>query len=158
MWTFRLLLAECRSIEANARGRIWLLRSDLPETRTARRAIPPSIREQVMSQITEERLMTIADRSTTLGMPVDTLCGWRHRGEGPTGYRIGRHVRYRRSAVEAWLERNNRPAVALLTGIGAWPTSSAVTAGNPAIFRGVLAPVQHFGCPMMASLAFSTRP
>jgi excisionase family DNA binding protein len=58
-----------------------------------------------MSQTAEERLMTIVDLSTMLGVPVDTLHGWRHRGEGPTGYRIGRHVRYRRSAVEAWLEQ-----------------------------------------------------
>ena len=28
----------------------------------------------------------------------------RCRGEGPPGYRIGRHIRYRRAAVEAWLE------------------------------------------------------
>jgi excisionase family DNA binding protein len=57
-----------------------------------------------MNQIAEERLMTIADLSTMLGVPVDTLYGWRHRGEGPRGYRVGRHVRYRRSSVEAWLE------------------------------------------------------
>lgn len=51
-----------------------------------------------------ERLLTIVDLSRMLGIPVDTLDGWRHRGEGPRGYRIGRHVRYRRAAVEAWLE------------------------------------------------------
>ena len=41
-----------------------------------------------------DRLMTITDLSEMLGVPVDTLYGWRHRGEGPEGYRIGRHVRY----------------------------------------------------------------
>jgi excisionase family DNA binding protein len=40
-----------------------------------------------------------------LGIPVDTLYGWRHRGLGPRGYRVGRHVRYRRSSVEAWLSQ-----------------------------------------------------
>ena len=35
-----------------------------------------------MSQIAVERLMTIADLSTMLGEPVDTLYGWRHRGDG----------------------------------------------------------------------------
>ena len=50
------------------------------------------------------RLLTIVELSDMLGIPVDTLYGWRQRGEGPQGYRIGRHVRYRRSAVEAWLE------------------------------------------------------
>jgi excisionase family DNA binding protein len=39
-----------------------------------------------------------------LSIPVDTLYGWRHRGEGLQGHRIGRHVRYRRTTVEAWLE------------------------------------------------------
>ncbi len=51
-----------------------------------------------------ERLLTIVELSEMLGIPVDTLYGWRHRGEGPQGYRIGRHVRYRRATVEAWLE------------------------------------------------------
>jgi excisionase family DNA binding protein len=73
-------------------------------THSSGRAISPTRREQVMNQIADERLMTIADLSAMLGVPVDTLYGWRHRGEGPTGYRIGRHVRYRRSSVEAWLE------------------------------------------------------
>jgi len=30
-----------------------------------------------------DRLMTITDLSEMLGVPVDTLYGWRHRGEGP---------------------------------------------------------------------------
>ena len=51
-----------------------------------------------------ERLMTLAEVSQLLGVPVATLYRWRHRGEGPTGYRIGRHVRYRRAVVEAWIE------------------------------------------------------
>lgn len=51
-----------------------------------------------------ERLMTLADLSEMLGVPVNTIYGWRSRGEGPPGYRVGRHVRYRRAAVDAWLE------------------------------------------------------
>jgi excisionase family DNA binding protein len=51
-----------------------------------------------------DRLLTIPDLSEMLGVPVDTLYGWRHRGEGRAGYRIGRHVRYRRAAVDAWLD------------------------------------------------------
>ena len=54
-----------------------------------------------MSEI--ERLMTLTDLSDMLGVPVTTLYGWRHRGEGPRGYRLGRHVRYRRVEVENWL-------------------------------------------------------
>ena len=48
--------------------------------------------------------MTLLEVSQLLGVPVATLYRWRHRGEGPTGYRIGRHVRYRRAVVEAWIE------------------------------------------------------
>lgn len=50
------------------------------------------------------RLMTLNEVSNLLGVPVATLYRWRHRGEGPPGYRIGRHVRYRRAAIEAWIE------------------------------------------------------
>ena len=38
-----------------------------------------------------------------LGVPVDTVYAWRHPGLGPAGYRIGRHVRFRRDEVEARL-------------------------------------------------------
>jgi excisionase family DNA binding protein len=51
-----------------------------------------------------EKLMTLPELAELLGVPVGTLYGWRHRGEGPPGYRIGRHVRYRRATVEAWIE------------------------------------------------------
>jgi excisionase family DNA binding protein len=51
-----------------------------------------------------ERLMTLLEVSQLLGVPVATLYRWRHCGEGPSDYRIGRHVRYRRAAVEAWIE------------------------------------------------------
>ncbi|HET9872269.1 MAG TPA: helix-turn-helix domain-containing protein [Propionibacteriaceae bacterium] len=51
-----------------------------------------------------EPLLTLLEVSELLSIPVTTLYAWRHRGEGPAGYRIGRHVRYRLSAVEAWLE------------------------------------------------------
>ena len=58
-----------------------------------------------MTTTDSERLMTIRELSAMLGVPIDTLYGWRHRGVGPAGYRIGRHVRYRRATVEAWLAR-----------------------------------------------------
>ena len=59
-------------------------------------------RKEMINEL--DRLMTITDLSEMLGVPVDTLYGWRQRGEGPEGYRIGRHVRYRRAPVEAWLD------------------------------------------------------
>lgn len=53
----------------------------------------------------DERLMTLSEVAEMLGVPPSTLYAWRYRGDGPSGYRIGRHVRYRRAKVEAWLER-----------------------------------------------------
>lgn len=51
------------------------------------------------------QLMTINEVATMLQIPVGTMYQWRHRGLGPAGLRIGRHVRYRLSDVEAWLAR-----------------------------------------------------
>lgn len=38
-----------------------------------------------------------------LGVPVRSVYNWRHTGQGPVAHRAGRHLRYRRSDVEAWL-------------------------------------------------------
>lgn len=53
---------------------------------------------------TTQPLMTMADVAELLRIPVDTLYAWRHRRIGPAGYRVGRHVRFRRSDVERWLQ------------------------------------------------------
>ncbi len=51
-----------------------------------------------------DRSMTLAELAELLCVPVGTLYQWRHRGEGPPGHRIGRHIRYRRSVVDAWID------------------------------------------------------
>jgi excisionase family DNA binding protein len=38
-----------------------------------------------------------------LGVPVSTIRDWRYRGLGPTGLKLGRHVRYPIEEVERWL-------------------------------------------------------
>jgi excisionase family DNA binding protein len=48
--------------------------------------------------------MSIADLATYLDVPVATIYRWRYRRQGPLGYRIGRHVRYRTDDIERWLE------------------------------------------------------
>jgi excisionase family DNA binding protein len=52
-----------------------------------------------------DKLMSPTDVSEMLGIPVHTLYRWRYKGDGAAGYRVGRHVRYRREAVDAWLEQ-----------------------------------------------------
>ncbi len=42
--------------------------------------------------------------SAYLDVPVGTLTQWRYRGLGPKFLKVGRHVRYRREDVLAWLE------------------------------------------------------
>ncbi|HZJ06752.1 MAG TPA: helix-turn-helix domain-containing protein [Nocardioidaceae bacterium] len=49
------------------------------------------------------KLLTPEDVSDLLGIPVKTLANWRSERVGPLPLRIGCHVRYRSSDVEAWL-------------------------------------------------------
>jgi predicted DNA-binding transcriptional regulator AlpA len=42
--------------------------------------------------------------SAETGIPVGTLQQWRYLGRGPAYIKLGQHVRYRRSDVDAWLE------------------------------------------------------
>ncbi len=50
-----------------------------------------------------EPLLTTAEVSTYLQVPVATIHQWRHRGEGPPAYKVGRHLRWRLADVDAWL-------------------------------------------------------
>jgi predicted DNA-binding transcriptional regulator AlpA len=38
-----------------------------------------------------------------LDVPIATIYAWRYHGEGPPGFRVGRHLRYRWSDVEGWI-------------------------------------------------------
>lgn len=44
-----------------------------------------------------------------IGVPVRTVYAWRSRGLGPPGYKLGKHIRFRREDVEAWLEQHAEP-------------------------------------------------
>jgi excisionase family DNA binding protein len=52
-------------------------------------------------------LWTVHDVATFLGVPVGTIYHWRVRGEGPPAIRLGRHLRYDRAAVLAWVEHQS---------------------------------------------------
>ena len=52
---------------------------------------------------TRERLLTVQDLAKYLGVPASTLYAWRYRGQGPAGFRVGKHLRYRWSDVECWV-------------------------------------------------------
>ena len=63
--------------------------------------------------VAEDPLLNAEQVSQMLGgVPLTTLKRWRSERTGPAPLHIGRHVRYRRSAVEAWLAQKDREAAA----------------------------------------------
>ncbi|GGC03145.1 helix-turn-helix transcriptional regulator [Cellulomonas carbonis] len=50
------------------------------------------------------RLLTPTDLASRLGVPVRTIYAWRSKGEGPTGLRVGKHLRFREGDVDTWIE------------------------------------------------------
>lgn len=57
----------------------------------------------------ENRLVSPHELAALLGVPLATVYGWRSRGEGPLGFRLGRHVRFDIDDVEQWLDRCRDP-------------------------------------------------
>ena len=51
-----------------------------------------------------ERLWTVDDVATYLGVPAQTLYQWRYLQSGPPAYRVGRYLRYDPTALRSWLE------------------------------------------------------
>lgn len=60
-----------------------------------------------------DRLLSPAELAAYLGVPIATIYAWRHRRQGPPGFRAGRHLRYRLADVQRWitaqLEDTSRP-------------------------------------------------
>ena len=57
-----------------------------------------------------DRLLTVQDLAEYLGVPATTLYQWRYRRDGPLGFRVGRHIRYRLTDVTEWIERQSASA------------------------------------------------
>ena len=52
-----------------------------------------------------EPLIDVQQLADYLDVPVKTLYAWRYRGEGPVGFRAGKHLRYRRCDIQRWIEQ-----------------------------------------------------
>ena len=65
-----------------------------------------------------EPLMSIDALSELLGVPIKTIKDWRTKGEGPTAYKIGNHVRYAAADVRAWLEQCREQSAGIAPGYG----------------------------------------
>jgi excisionase family DNA binding protein len=48
-------------------------------------------------------LLSPADVAARLSVPVATPYTWRHRGEGPVFFRLGRHLRTTEADLDAWV-------------------------------------------------------
>lgn len=60
--------------------------------------MPPERKKEL-----DDELLTMQEVAGILKVPVTTLRKWRTSGTGPTGFRVGKYVRFRRSAVEQFV-------------------------------------------------------
>lgn len=51
----------------------------------------------------DDPLLTIEELAQYLGVAVPTIYYWRAQRKGPVAFKFGGMVRYRKSAVDAWL-------------------------------------------------------
>jgi predicted DNA-binding transcriptional regulator AlpA len=61
-------------------------------------------------------LLGTAEVSSWTGVPTETLRYWRHRGEGPASFKLGRRVVYSAADVNAWIDQQRRATVSGRTG------------------------------------------
>lgn len=54
--------------------------------------------------MTIERLLSIGDVADVLGVSINTIYAWRATGHGPRAAKIGKHLRFRKSDVEAYID------------------------------------------------------
>lgn len=62
------------------------------------------VRSQDQAMTSFDRLLTVQDLADYLDVPVATIYAWRYRRHGPRGFRVGKHLRFRQSNIERWIE------------------------------------------------------
>lgn len=67
--------------------------------------MPTKERDRVASQLAPcaHNWVSVDDLADELQIPKSTIYGWKTRGLGPTWVRVGKHLRARRTDVDAWL-------------------------------------------------------
>ena len=58
------------------------------------------------TQPTDNQLLSVGQLAELLGVPARTIYTWRYRRTAPPGIRLGKHLRFRRSDVEAWIDEH----------------------------------------------------
>lgn len=91
-----------------------------------------------------EPVLTLAQIAEHLGVSVQALYDLRNKGRGPRGFKVGRHLHFRVSEVDAWLRQleseDSNPAAA--------DSASAPAAGPPTpqpVLRAVEGPPESAG-------------
>ena len=59
--------------------------------------------DEVVTEINKNQLMTALQVAERLQVPIATVHNWRYRSIGPKGFRVGKHLRFDRNEVEAWI-------------------------------------------------------
>lgn len=54
-----------------------------------------------------DELIGPEDLASYLGIPVATVYAMNHKKTGPRRMKVGKHVRYRKSDVDAWLDERS---------------------------------------------------
>ena len=60
------------------------------------------------TQTTDDQLLSVGQLAELLGVPARTIHAWRYRRTAPPGIRLGKHLRFRRRDVEAWIDEHRR--------------------------------------------------
>jgi excisionase family DNA binding protein len=64
----------------------------------------------VKTQETTDRLLSAQEVADYLGVPLTTLYAWRSKNAAPRAMKVGRHLRFKRSDVEGWLNEQADPS------------------------------------------------
>ena len=70
---------------------------------TKRDLTDPRVQGRPVVDLSDD-VISVDEVARRLDVPKTTLYGWRYKGVGPRGHRVGKHLRYRWSDVLAWLE------------------------------------------------------
>ena len=73
-----------------------------PEASASRRTPPLLPTRRPVKPMEHQELWDIDDVANYLGVPKQTIYGWRTTGYGPQGFRVGKHLRWRSATVIAW--------------------------------------------------------
>ncbi|MEU9675731.1 helix-turn-helix domain-containing protein [Streptomyces parvus] len=64
--------------------------------------------DESKTRMPEVAFLTLHKAAAYLGISPNTLYVWRHRRQGPPSFQMGRRVMYRISALDEWVDRQEK--------------------------------------------------